>query len=79
MTKKIIICLDGCGPEYLDQSETPHMDSLAREGFGTTGQAIIPSVTNVNNSTIVTASSPETHGITSNYFLDPSTGKEVYM
>lgn len=79
MTKKIIICLDGCGPEYLDQSETPNMDSLAREGFGTTGQAIIPSVTNVNNSTIVTASFPETHGITSNYFLDPSTGKEVYM
>jgi phosphonoacetate hydrolase len=79
MTKKIIICLDGCGPEYLDQSETPNMDSLAREGFRTTGQAIIPSVTNVNNSTIVTASFPETHGITSNYFLDPSTGKEVYM
>ena len=79
MTKKIIICLDGCSPEYIDKSETPNMDTIAREGFRTTGQAIIPSVTNVNNTTIVTASYPETHGITSNYFLDQSTGKEFYM
>jgi phosphonoacetate hydrolase len=55
------------------------MDKIAREGFRTTGQAVIPSVTNVNNTTIVTSSYPETHGITSNYFLDQTTGKEVYM
>ncbi len=79
MTKKIIICIDGCSPEYIDKSETPNMDTIAREGFRTTGQAIIPSVTNVNNTTIVTTSYPETHGITSNYFFDYSTGKEVYM
>jgi len=43
------------------------------------GRAIVPTVTNVNNTSIVTASFPEVHGITSNYFLDPQTGREVYM
>ncbi len=79
MASKIIVCLDGCGPDYLEMSETPNLDALAREGFSTIGQAIVPTVTNVNNTTIVTASFPEDHGITSNYFLDPSTGKEIYM
>ena len=79
MATKIIICLDGTGPQYLAKSETPNLDALAREGFSTTGQAIVPTVTNVNNTTIVTASFPETHGITSNYFLDQSSGKEFYM
>lgn len=79
MPTKIIICLDGCSPEYLSKSETPNLDALAREGYSTIGKAIVPTVTNVNNTTIVTASFPETHGITSNYFLDHLSGKEVYM
>ncbi len=79
MAVRIIVCLDGCGPEYLAKSETPNLDTLAREGFSTVGQAIVPTVTNVNNTSIVTASFPVTHGITSNYFLDSSSGKEVYM
>lgn len=79
MSTKIIICLDGCSPEYLARSETPNLDVLAGEGFGITGQAMVPTVTNVNNATIVTASFPTVHGITSNYFLDRSNGKEYYM
>ena len=79
MQSKIIICLDGCSPEYLTKSETPNLDALAQEGFGIIGQAIVPTVTNVNNATIVTASFPAVHGITSNYFLDRSNGKEFYM
>jgi phosphonoacetate hydrolase len=79
MAVKIIICLDGCGPQYLAQSDTPNLDAIARSGFGTVGQAIVPTVTNVNNTTIVTANFPEVHGITSNYFLDPQTGQEKYM
>jgi len=79
MKKRIIICLDGCSPEYLDQSEIPNMNRLAREGFRVTGRAVMPSVTNVNNVTIVTASYPEIHGITSNYYLDPASGEAYYM
>jgi phosphonoacetate hydrolase len=79
MDTKIIVCLDGCGPEYLARSETPNLDALAAEGYSTIGQAIVPTVTNVNNVTIVTARYPETHGITSNYFYDHLRGQEVYM
>jgi phosphonoacetate hydrolase len=79
MAVKIIVCLDGCGPQYLSESFTPNLDAIARAGFSTIGHAAIPTVTNVNNTTIVTASLPEDHGITSNYFIDPETGQEVYM
>lgn len=79
MPAQIIVCLDGCGPQYLAQSDTPNLDAIARSGFSAIGQATVPTVTNVNNTTIVTASLPEVHGITSNYFLDPNSGREVYM
>ena len=79
MTAKVIICLDGCAPDYLAGSETPNLDAIAREGFHTIGAAVVPTVTNVNNTSIITASYPEIHGITSNYFIDPASGEEVYM
>jgi phosphonoacetate hydrolase len=79
MTTRVIICLDGCAPDYLVGSETPNLDAIAREGFHTIGAAVVPTVTNVNNTSIITASLPETHGITSNYFIDPASGEEVYM
>ena len=79
MTAKVIICMDGCAPDYLTGSETPNLDAIAREGFHTIGAAVVPTVTNVNNTSIITASLPETHGITSNYCLDPITGSGVYM
>ncbi|MCE5282840.1 MAG: alkaline phosphatase family protein [Deltaproteobacteria bacterium] len=79
MSTRMIICLDGCGPDCLAAAETPNLDAIAREGFHTIGQAVVPTVTNVNNTSIVTAGFPETHGITSNYLMDPSTGREDYM
>ena len=79
MSTQIIICLDGCSPEYLTGSQTPNLDAIAAEGYSTVGHAVVPTVTNVNNTTIVTASYPSIHGITSNYFLDPVQDKEVYM
>lgn len=79
MALKIIVCLDGTSPEYIAKSETPNLDAMAKEGFSTIGQAVVPTVTNVNNTTIITAGFPEEHGITSNYYYDPSTRTEVYM
>jgi phosphonoacetate hydrolase len=79
MALKVIVCLDGWSPQYLARSSTPNLNATAEAGFSVIGRAAIPTVTNVNNTTIVTASFPEKHGITSNYFIDPSTGQEVYM
>ena len=41
------------------------------EGFCVEGHYVIPSVTNVNNVSIVTGSHPDAHGITSNYWYRP--------
>jgi phosphonoacetate hydrolase len=75
----MIICLDGCAPDYLTGSETPNLAAVAREGFHAIGEAVVPTVTNVNNTSIITASFPGDHGITTNYLLDPASGRESYM
>ncbi|MFQ6075596.1 MAG: alkaline phosphatase family protein, partial [Candidatus Bathyarchaeia archaeon] len=77
--RAILLCIDGCGPEYLRSSDVPTLNGLGRDGISITGNSIVPSVTNVNNVSIITGKYPEEHGITSNYFYDPVTGKEVYM
>jgi phosphonoacetate hydrolase len=79
MTTRMIVCLDGCGPDYLAAAETPNLDALARAGYYTIGEAVVPTVTNVNNASIITASFPEIHGITTNYLLDPKSGEACYM
>ena len=74
-----MICVDGLDPEYLEACDAPLLHELGDKGFRRTGQAIMPSVTNVNNVSLVTASYPEAHGICSNYLLVRDTGEEVYM
>ena len=77
--KILIICVDGLGPEYLQASPTPNMDRMSRAGSFAIGESVIPSVTNVNNVSIVTGVPPSVHGITSNYMVDMATGAETYM
>ncbi len=72
--KILILCIDAGSHDYLTASETPHICKLAEEGFYKHANGVIPSVTNVNNVSIVTGAFPDTHGITSNYFVDRETG-----
>jgi phosphonoacetate hydrolase len=71
--------LDGLDPEYLDYCPAPNLRELGRRGLMAEARAVLPTVTNVNNVSLVTASYPETHGITSNYWLDREKGLEGYM
>ena len=48
-------------------------------GFAVQGKAMMPTVTNVNNTSLVTASYPDAHGIVSIYWWDRAAGAEVYM
>lgn len=75
----LVICLDGVGPEYLSAASTPTLDELGRRGWRTVGQGAMPSVTNVNNVSIITGGPSSVHGITSNYYLDRASGKATYM
>lgn len=75
----VVVCLDGINWDYVNEGNTPFLDSLARNGTGKTCLTMVPTVTNVNNASIITCSFPEVHGITTNWFYDPETGIEVYM
>ena len=75
----VVICVDGLDPEYFDVCEAPNIRALGRQGFFKIGRSMMPSVTNVNNVSLVTANYPAVHGISSNYRKIRETGEEVYM
>lgn len=77
--KTIILCIDGLDPAYLETAVTPTLNAIAARGFFKLVNAVVPSVTNVNNLSIVTGSFPETHGIAANYRYDPATGEGEYI
>ncbi len=79
MRTRLLICLDGIGPETLAAAHTPALDDLGRRGWRTTGQGAMPSVTNVNNVSIVTGGPSALHGITANFYFDRATGQSVFM
>ena len=77
--KILILCIDAGSHDYLAASEIPNIRKLADAGFYQNANAVIPSVTNVNNVSIATGSFPEKHGITSNYYVDRETGKGEFI
>jgi len=75
----VVVMVDGLDPEYLAECSVPNITALAKQGFMVEGRAMMPTVTNVNNTSLVTASYPEVHGITSNYWLNRDDDSEIYM
>lgn len=79
----VAICIDGCDPAYirngLAEGILPNIRRFLTRGFGTWADATVPTFTNPNNVSIVTGSPPAVHGISGNYFLDPTTGQAVMM
>ena len=75
----VIALLDGFGPEYLERSDMPNLKRMCRGGAFKIGDCVIPSVTNVNNASLVTGSFPSEHGITTNYYHNRETNKSVEM
>ena len=77
--KILILCIDAGSHDYLAASDMPTLRKLAEAGFYRHANAVIPSVTNVNNVSIATGTFPETHGITTNYHVDRTTGKGEFI
>ena len=78
-TTTVIVMIDGLDPEYLDVCKAPRLAEIAELGFRTAAKALMPTVTNVNNVSLVTGSYPSSHGITSNYWWDRERDTEYYM
>jgi phosphonoacetate hydrolase len=72
----LAICIDGTAVEYLDDGLAagvmPRL-SAAFDGGGRllAGRAQVPTLTNVNNASIVTGVSAAVHGISGNHYLAP--------
>jgi len=70
------ICLDGTAPAYLDNALGRGLmpclrSALDAGGALLLGRAQMPTVTNVNNASIVTGVSAAVHGIAGNHYLAP--------
>src|SRR5690349_13313948 len=72
----IIIMMDGFGEDYYRNSDMPTLRSMEKKGLYKVVPSLMPSVTNVNNASIITGVTPDINGITGNVFINPATGKE---
>jgi len=79
----VVVCLDGSADEYLDaamaRGRMPNLQRLSVQGHRGLARGAMPSLTNVNNASIVTGAPPSVHGIAGNYFFDTTSGNEVMM
>ncbi len=79
----VVVCIDGGDPAYMEQNLrdgiTPHMARFMRHGFYTVADGTVPSFTCPNNMSIVTGATPDVHGISGNFYLDPETRTPVVM
>jgi len=55
------------------------MEELGKEGLYAKGVSVVPTVTNVNNVSLISGEYPDKHGIASNCYYDRTTDSEVYM
>ena len=79
-TCAIVICLDGCEPEYLDvaisEGFMPNLARIKLEGTSHLENSVIPSFTNPNNMSIANGCPPAFHGICGKFLYDPDIGDE---
>ena len=75
----VVAMIDGLDPAYVTDETMPVFAQLAAEGTSRVVQAVMPTVTNVNNAGISCAAWPAEHGITGNYFYDRASGEQGYM
>ena len=60
----LIVMMDGFEPSYLQASDMPNTKQMVAKGFYKQVEAMMPTVTNVNNTGICCGVAPKEHGIT---------------
>ena len=78
MNKFIVICIDGWDYEYLTYHKMAFI-SLIKESFTKPVKSMMPSVTNVNNLSIISGDYPSKHGICSNYKYSKTSNEGIYV
>jgi phosphonoacetate hydrolase len=79
LQRVIVLMVDGFGADYITASRMPVLKAWQKTGIDRLVTGVMPSVTNANNTSICCGLWPEKHGITANFYLDETTGREEYM
>ncbi len=74
----IVIMFDGFGKSYYQNAPMPFLKTMVQKGLYKEVDALMPTVTNLNNSAICTGTFAATNGITGNSFLNAQQ-EESYM
>jgi arylsulfatase A-like enzyme len=71
--RQLIIVVDGLRPDYVTPESMPRLIQLGQRGIVFTAHhSVVPTVTRVNGSSLVTGSYPETHGLLGNSIYIPA-------
>jgi phosphonoacetate hydrolase len=74
----VVIMFDGFGMSYFNNAPMPYLKAMIQKGFFKQVSALMPTVTNANNTSICTSTFPEVNGISGNFFLNDK-GQEEFM
>jgi phosphonoacetate hydrolase len=79
----VVVCMDGSADEYynaaLAKDKIPTLKKMISNGHRGLVRGVLPSFTNVNNTSIITGVTPAVHGICGNFFYDEKKNEEVMM
>ncbi len=79
----VVVLIDGGDPTYVNaglaQGLLPNFKKFMTEGFVSVALGAMPAFTNPNNVSVITGVPPSVHGISGNFFLNPTTGQEMMM
>ena len=75
----VIGMIDGLGIDYVAAQATPTLTRMSTHGMRCDVQAIMPTVTNVNNVSISCGVLPVEHGLTGNSYFNETSGEADYM
>jgi phosphonoacetate hydrolase len=75
MKKLLILVIEGCSLEYISLENTPNIYRIAKDGFCKCVKAAVPTIFNVNHTSILSGKFPCEHGVIGNSVYHPETGE----
>jgi arylsulfatase A-like enzyme len=73
--RQLIVVIDGLRPDYVTHESMPRLVRLGQRGIVFNAHhSVVPTVTRVNGSSLVTGAYPETHGLLGNSIYIPAAG-----
>ena len=75
MKKLLILVIEGCSLEYISLENTPNIYRIAKDGFCKCVKAAVPTIYNVNHTSILSGKFPCEHGVIGNSAYHPENGE----